>query len=157
MVGFPADITAVWLLTCVASLVNPKLGWVRKLLPTVLAGDNAAYGGQLVSWHALAMFSDDVVLQKTIFFATDGAQLPHTTVYRLMATQVIGLCEALSTGVTPVRSHVLVHQLVPRQVTEMIKALPTDVTNEGLVKVCHLVRLQHAGACVTFPTDVTVA
>lgn len=157
MVVFPTDVTGVRRLTHVASLVNPKVRLVRKLFPTVLAGDNAVCSGQLMSWQPLAMFSDDVVLKKTVFFSTDEAELPLTAVYSLMTTQVISLCEALSTGVTPVRSHVLVHQLVSCQVTEMIKALPTYVTNECLVRVCHLVRLQHAGTCVTFPTDVTVA
>lgn len=157
MVALPSDVTAVRLLTRVASLVNPQLGLVRKLLPTVLAGGHAACSRQLMSQQPLGMFSDDVVLKKTVFFSTDGAELPLTAVYPLVATQVVSLREALPTGVTPVRSHVLVHQLVSCQVTEMIKALPTYVTNECLVRVCHLVRLQHAGTCITFPTDVTVA
>lgn len=140
-----------------ASLVTPQLGLVRKLLPTVLAGDSAADSGLLVSQQPLAMFPDDVVLQETVLFPTDGAKLPLAAVCRLVAAQVFGLCEALSAGVAPVRSHVPVHQLVSRQVAEMVKAPPTFVTNEGLVGVCHPVGLQHAGTGVTFPTDVTVA
>lgn len=153
MVVLPTGVTAARLLTRVASLVNPKLGLVRELLPTVLAGDSAR---ELTSRRPLAMSSDDVVLEKTVFFSTYGAELPLTTVHHLVATQVVGLREALSAGVTPVWLHVLVHQLVSCQVTEMIKALPTYVTNERLVGVCQLVRLQHAGTCVPFPTDVTV-
>lgn len=76
MVVLPTDVKAVRLLTRVALLVNPKLGLVRKLLPTVLAGDNAACSGQLMSRQPLGMFSDDVVLMKTVFFSTGGAELP---------------------------------------------------------------------------------
>lgn len=153
MVVPPSDVTAVRLLTHVALLVNPKLGLVRKRLPTVLAGNKAAFSGHLMS---LGVFSHDMVLKKTVFFSTDGAEMPLTAVYRPVASQVVGLRESLATGVTPVRSHVLVHQLVSCQVTEMIKALSTYVTNERLVRMCHLVRFQHTGTCVTFPTDVTM-
>lgn len=154
MAVLPADVPAGGLLGRVASLVKPKLGRVRKLPPTVLAGDS---GGQLVSRQPLAMFPDDVVLQETVLFPTDGAELPLTAVHHPVAAQVFRLREAPSAGVTPVGSHVPVHQLVSRQVTEMVKAPPTHVTNEGLVGVCQPVGLQHAGAGVTFPTDVTVA
>lgn len=74
-----------------------------------------------------------------------------------MAVQVGSLGEAFPTGGALVRTHLLVHQLVARQVAGVVEAFPADVTDEGLVEVGHPVSFQHADAGVAFPTDVAMA
>lgn len=157
MEALPTDVAAGRLPPCVSALVDPQLGSVGELLPAVLAGDAAARGGQLVGRQRLGVFSDDVVLEAAVRLSADGAELALAAVHRPVAAQVIGLREASSARVAPVRSHVAVRQLVPRQVAEMKKALPANVANERLVGVRHQVRPQHAGAGVGFPADVTAA
>lgn len=78
MVVLPTDVTLVQLLTHGASLVNPKLGLVRRPLPTVLAGDNG------------------------IFSPTDGADMLLTmdnlsTVVTSVRLHVQGTAESLQT------------------------------------------------------------
>lgn len=122
-----------------------------------MAGDDGVRGWQLVGGELVGVLADDVVFQTAVGLAADGAELPFSGVGRLVAAQVGGLRETLPTGGALVRPHVLVHQLVARQVAGMVEAFPADVTEEGLVEVRHPVRLQHADAGVAFATDVAVA
>lgn len=103
------------------------------------------------------MFADDVVLKAAVALATNGAELPLPGVGRLMAAQVGRLGEAFSTGGALVRPDIFVHQCVASQMTSMVEAPSTDITGELLLKVGHLVSLQHADGGVTLTTDVTVA
>lgn len=156
-VALPADVTVERLLPCVAPLVDLELGWVGKLLATHLAGDDGVSGWQLVGGQLVRVFADDVVLQAAEALATDGAQLPLSSVDGLVTAQVGGLGEALPTGGAMVRPQLLVHHLVARQVAGVVEAFAADVTDEGLIKMGHSVCLQHADAGVALATNVTMA
>lgn len=156
-VALPTDITVERFLPCVAPLVNLELRQVGELLAAHLAGDDGVSGRQLVGGELVRVFADDVVLQAAVGLAADGAQLTLSGVDRLVAAQVGGLGEALPASGTLVRPHVLVHQLVARQVAGVVEAFAADVADEGLVEVCHPVRLQHTNAGVALPADVAVA
>lgn len=156
-VALPADVTVEWLLPCVAPLVDFELGWVGKPLAAHLAGNDGVSGWKLVGGQLMRVFADDVVLQAAVGLATDGAQLPLSSVDGLVTAQVGGLGEALPTGSTMVRTQLLVHQLVARQVAGVVEAFAADVTDEGLIKMGHPVRLQHADAGVALATNVTMA
>lgn len=155
-VTLPADVALERLLPSVAPLVDFKLRWVRELLATDLAADDGVCGWQLVGWELVRMFADDVVLQAAVALAADGAELPVPGVDHLVAAQISGLGETLSTGGAVVWPDLLVHQFVSRQVTGMVEALPADVADKGLLKVGHPVCFQHTNAGVTLPADVTV-
>lgn len=109
-------------------------------------------GGQL-----MRVFADDVVLQAAVGLATDGAQLPLSSVDGLVTAQVGSLGEALPTGGAMVRTQLLVHQLVARQVAGVVEAFAADITDEGLIKMGDPVCLQHADAGVALATNVTMA
>lgn len=142
MVASPTNITAELLLTSVGPLVNPELRLVEELLATCQAGGAGVSVGQLVG-----MFVEDVVLQVAVRLPTDGTELSLTTVDSLVAAKVGHTREAPSTSCTLVRSYILMHQLVTCQVTGVVEALPTDVTDKRLLKV---------SACVAFAADVAV-
>lgn len=156
-VALPTDVAVERFLPRVAPLVNLELRRVGELLVAHLAGDDGVSGRQLVGRELVRVFADDVVLQAAVGLAADGAQLTLSGVDRLVTAQVGGLGEALPASGTLVRPHVLVHQLVARQVAGVVEAFAADVADEGLVEVGHPVRLQHANAGVALAADVAVA
>lgn len=156
-VALPADVTVERLLPRVAPLVHFELGRVGKLLAAHLAGDDGVSGRKLVGGQLVRVFADEVVLQAAVGLAADGAQLPLSGVDGLVTAQVGGLGEALPTGGAVVWTQLLVHQLVARQVAGVVEAFAADITYEGLIKVGHPVRFQHADAGVALATNVTMA
>lgn len=124
--------------------MNFVLRLVGKVIPADVAGDDGVAG------HA-----DDVILQAAVALAADGAQLPLSGVDHLVAAQILRLREAFPTGGARIRPHLPVHQLVARQVADVVEALPTHVADEGLLEVGQAVSFEHADAGVA--SDVAVA